>query len=861
MSQKDNTSLAISILKLFGVAALYALLYKVTMMFLLPQGGGSPFFVASGLALAALLIGGRRYAWSVFLGALLANVSLGFSVLGLLGMASASTSGAMLGAWLLTRDGKFDTSLSALPDYLKLAGFGGFLGSSLGALIGATTLLLSGILNADNYLQNMIRWWMGDALGVLLVTPLILAWFLTSPPRADKRQLTESVLIIGLTALAGQIVFLGWFHDSIGHVARGYWMFLFIVWVAVRLHARGTTVVLLITATQAVVGAYLGVGFFGDDLVKTQLTNFWFYMLILSVVGMALATYISARKRMEDDLRIAASVFESQEGMVITDANGVIMRINPAFTDVTGYTEQEALGQRMSLLKSGRHESAFYAAMWQSINETGGWQGEIWNRRKDGEVFPEWLTISAVKGDEGKVTHYVGSLIDITERKEAEEKIHTLAYYDALTHLPNRRLLMDRLHRAASVSARNNHFDAVLFLDLDYFKTLNESKGYDVGNLLLLEVARRLESISRDGDTVARLGSDEFVIVLEALSVDQEAAAAQAEMVAGKIQAALSQPYLLNELTHHITLSIGIVLFRGQQENEEDLLKHAEVAMYQAKTAGRNAIRFHDQDMQSALEMRAEMEGELRQAIDRHQLRLYYQVQVDSLGRPLGAEALVRWAHPERGLVSPMHFIPLAEETGLILTMGLWILQTACAQLKAWQQNAQTRELSLAVNVSAKQFRQAEFVEQVQRVLLESGAKPSNLKLELTESILLENVDDIISKMRELKVLGVRFSLDDFGTGYSSLQYLKRLPLDQIKIDQSFVRDISQDANDAAIVQTIIAMSEALGLKVIAEGVETKVQQEFLESHGCHAFQGYLFGKPVTIEQFEEQLHQLGKIS
>lgn len=759
MSPKDHIPFAISLLKLSGVAAFYALLYKATMMFLLPQGGGSPFFVASGLALAALLIGGRRYAWSVFLGALLANVSLGFSALGLLGMASASASGALLGAWLLTRDGSFDKSLPTLPDYLKLAVFGGFLASSLSALIGATTLLLSGILNADNYLQNMIRWWMGDALGVLLITPLILAWFLTSPPRADKRQLTESVLIFGLTALAGQIVFLGWFHDSIGHVARGYWMFLFIVWVAVRLHARGTTIVLLITAIQAVVGAYLGVGFFGDDLAKTQLTNFWFYMLVLSVVGMALATYISARKRMEDELR-----------------------------------ENEA---RLRLL--------------------------------------------------------------ITERKEAEEKIHTLAYYDALTHLPNRRLLMDRLHRAASVSARNNHFDAVLFLDLDHFKTLNESKGYDVGNLLLLEVARRLESISRDGDTVARLGSDEFVIVLEALSIDQGVAAAQAEMVAGKIQAALSQPYRLNDLTHHITLSIGIVLFRGQQENVEDLLKHAEVAMYQAKTAGRNSIRFHDREMQAALETRAEMESELRQAIDLHQLRLYYQVQVDSLGRPLGAEALVRWAHPERGLVSPMHFIPLAEETGLILPMGLWILQTACAQLKAWQQNAQTRELSLAVNVSAKQFRQAEFVEQVQRVLLESGAKPSNLKLELTESILLENVDEIISKMRELKVLGVRFSLDDFGTGYSSLQYLKRLPLDQIKIDQSFVRDISQDANDAAIVQTIIAMSKALGLKVIAEGVETKVQQEFLEGHGCHAFQGYLFGKPVTIEQFEERLYQPGK--
>ncbi|MFH0935212.1 MAG: bifunctional diguanylate cyclase/phosphodiesterase, partial [Pseudomonadota bacterium] len=336
-------------------------------------------------------------------------------------------------------------------------------------------------------------------------------------------------------------------------------------------------------------------------------------------------------------------------------------------------------------------------------------------------------------------------------------------------------------------------------------------------------------------------------------------AATQAEHVAEKIRAALSEPYLLNQHQYHSTPSIGIALFRGHQDSLDNLLKYADTAMYQAKTAGRNTIRFYDPEMQSAIEARADLEEELRRAITQQQFRLHYQIQVDSLGRALGAEVLLRWEHPASGLMPPMRFIPLAEDTGLIVPIGLWVLQTACAQLAAWQHDALTRDLSLAVNVSARQFRQPGFVGQVQRILVESGAKPSHLKLELTESTVLENVEDTIARMRELKLLGVSFSMDDFGTGYSSLQYLKRLPLDQIKIDRSFVRDIVSDPNDAAIVQTIIAMSEALGLHVIAEGVETDAQRDFLDRHGCHTFQGYMFGKPLPLEQFEAMLHQAVK--
>ncbi len=550
-------------------------------------------------------------------------------------------------------------------------------------------------------------------------------------------------------------------------------------------------------------------------------------------------------------------VFESSySGVMITDAGQQIIEINPAFTRITGYPSQEVYGKNPHLLASGRHDHDFYRGMWTEIESSGHWEGEIWNRRKNGEVYPSWLNIDAVRAQTGALLYYVGMFSDISKRKEAEAQIHQLAFYDPLTKLPNRRLLIERLQQAFAVGARSGQHGAVLFIDLDNFKTLNDTKGHDIGDQLLSEVAERLNTCVRDGDTVARLGGDEFVVVLESLTAIPGEAAAQADIVAEKIRDVLSRPYQLARHIHYSTPSIGVVLFMGYQQNLDDVLKYADTAMYQAKTAGRNTIRFYDPVMQAAIEARAELEEELRHALERQQLSLHYQIQVDSRNHPLGAEVLLRWQHPKRGLVSPAQFIPLAEESGLIVSIGSWVLQTACIQLKTWQNNAYTRDLTLAVNVSAKQFRSPDFVAQVQRTLVETGAKPGLLKLELTESIVLENVEDTIAKMRELKLLRVSFSMDDFGTGYSSLQYLKQLPLDQIKIDQSFVRDIVTDPSDAAIVQTIIAMSEVLGLNVIAEGVETEEQREFLDLRGCHAFQGFLFGRPVPLQDFEARLRE-----
>jgi diguanylate cyclase (GGDEF)-like protein/PAS domain S-box-containing protein len=447
---------------------------------------------------------------------------------------------------------------------------------------------------------------------------------------------------------------------------------------------------------------------------------------------------------------------------------------------------------------------------------------------------------------------------DITELKAQAAHIEQLAFYDPLTGLPNRSLLRDRLQQAMAVGGHSQLKGALLFIGLDNFKMLNDTKGRDIGDLLLIEVAKRLQdcmrssdTVARLGGTVARLGNDEFVVMINELSKDAQQAAAQAHDVGERILAAINQPFNLQGFEHYCTASIGISLFRGDEIGMDGLLKQADIAMYQAKTSGRNTVRFFDPDMQATLEARATLEADLRHALSQQQFKLFFQIQVNAANQPIGAEALLRWQHPKRGLVAPLQFIPLAEDTGLILPIGLWVLETACAQIKAWEANPSACELQLAVNVSARQFHQPDFVEQVRATLNKTGADPARLKLELTESVVLDNINDTIAKMHELKQIGVRFSMDDFGTGYSSLSYLTQLPLDQLKIDQSFMRNIGTKPTDAVIVQTIISMGNSLGMEVMAEGVENEEQRDFLERNGCHAYQGYLFSKPVPIGEFE----------
>ena len=595
-----------------------------------------------------------------------------------------------------------------------------------------------------------------------------------------------------------------------------------------------------------------------DVLARAKLTEPFGYILkpfsereLRTVLEMALYKHQTERNACDAARHTQAILDSMLDGVITLDAQGLITSVNQAVGTLFGYGPGELLGRSVSLLMTEPHGSRHddYVTRHQPGGSgcAVGQTREVDGQRRDGSIFPLSISVSELTHD-GQ-TQYIGLVHDITERRHSEESIHRLAFYDGLTGLPNRRLLMDRLKQALITAGRSGQHGALMLLDLDHFKQVNETVGLDAGDELLQQVGQRLQACVREEDTVSHVGGDEFMVMLEALGSQAHEAALQAEAIAQKILLALAQPYRLRGRAQLSTPSIGLVMFLQGHDSTEMLLKMADAAMYQAKAAGRNTVRFFDPALQALTLARTALENDLRRGLAQQEFVLHYQVQVDSQGHPIGAEALVRWLHPVRGMVPPSEFIGLAEETGLILPLGQWVLETACRQLLAWSGDSNRSSWTLAVNVSALQFAQANFVANVTSALQATGANPNRLKLELTESMLVGDVQDVIAKMNAIKALGVRFSLDDFGTGYSSLSYLKRLPLNQLKIDQSFVRDLQSDSNDAVICQAIVALGHNLGLKVIAEGVETKEQRDFLASIKCDAFQGYYFGRPVAVAE------------
>ncbi|ALM51483.1 EAL domain-containing protein [Halomonas huangheensis] len=582
----------------------------------------------------------------------------------------------------------------------------------------------------------------------------------------------------------------------------------------------------------------------------------WFSALLSPVLdseGKIDAVLVVVRDVTEDrdqqvQLSIAATAFETHLGMMITDEHGVILKVNRTFTEITGYSEDEVRGRNPRMLSAGRHDGDFYRRLWEQVSRHGSWQGEIWNRRKNNQVYPQWLTISAVRDANDNLTHYVGTLSDITERKAAEREIHQLAFYDPLTGLPNRRLMLNRLEEALASGEQKEQYGAMLFLDVDNFKQINDSLGHHGGDDILQAAAERMESVLRDGDTLARLGGDEFVAVLRDCGRDPRAVVEVVQDIAQQMLGALGMPFVRHQQPLLLTASIGITLFHGRTSTDE-LLRQADMALFQAKSLGTNQVCFFDPELQARLQERTQLENDLGQALEERQLFLVYQCQVDEHGDTVGAEALLRWRHPERGLVSPAEFIPLAESRQLIHKIGLWVIESACEVLVKWAQQPALADLTLSVNVSPLQFQALAFVDQVREILSRTRAPAHRLKLEVTESLFVDDRDDICLMMEELKNLGVTFSLDDFGTGYSSLAYLKRLPLDQLKIDQSFVRDLLESSTSSAIVASTIALAHSLDLDVIAEGVEREDQRAWLLEHGCRRFQGYLFGTPATLDE------------
>ncbi len=542
----------------------------------------------------------------------------------------------------------------------------------------------------------------------------------------------------------------------------------------------------------------------------------------------------------------------SSDAMLIADANCKILHVNPAFVAITGYSLEESVGQVPYLLASGEHKASFYDRLWESLNQKGQWRGELVNKHKNGDLFPIWQRINVIEDDSRQVLYYISAFSDISIIKNTERKLWQMAHLDALSGLANRALFEQRLLQEIFAAKRSGQFGAVIFLDLDDFKKVNDCLGHRCGDLLLQEVAKRLQSHLRTEDTVARLGGDEFVILLSGLTHKRDDAETMAGSVAQKVLNALLQVYLIDAQELQISASLGITLFStGFDESTEKLLRQADIAMYAAKTEGKSTYSFYHTGMLEQANKRLSIETELRFALQNDQIVLFYQPQYNVAHRLLGFEALVRWQHPEKGMISPADFLPVAEETGLIIELGERILYLACRQLAAW--HAQDFEVPhLAVNISPAQFKHCRFVDVVASTLASTGADAHSVMLEITENMIIKDVNTVIEKMQLLKQSGIRFSIDDFGTGYSSLAYLKRLPIDQLKIDRSFVQDIPYNKNDVAIVNTIISLADNLRLEVIAEGVETLEQLNCLAESGCNAFQGFWFSPPLPAYQYEE---------
>ncbi|MFA0926083.1 EAL domain-containing protein [Pseudomonas syringae pv. tagetis] len=564
---------------------------------------------------------------------------------------------------------------------------------------------------------------------------------------------------------------------------------------------------------------------------------------------LTIARDITESRQMQEKLHLAATVFESTaEGVLITDTNQRINAVNRAFTEITGYSEAEAIGQTPRLLASGQHDSAFYASMWHQLAAEGHWQGEISNRRKDGELYPSWLTINAVRNKANRTTHFVAVFADISSLKHAQARLDYQAHHDPLTGLPNRTLFESRLQSALLHSEESGSLGAVLFLDLDRFKHINDSLGHPVGDLLLKGIAHRLKETLRDVDTVARLGGDEFIVLLPGLLQPSDA-----QSIANKLLACFNTPFEAGEHELYISPSIGSCVFPTDGNDVATLVKNADAAMYRSKAKGRNRVESYTHDLTTQASERIALEQELRRALDHNQLALAYQPKISLLTHTLvGAEALIRWSHPTFGEVPPEHFIPLAEENGMILQIGDWVLEQACRQMGEWRKTRQPFG-PLSVNLAGAQLRQTNLVERIEQLLADNGLEPSCLQLEITEHFIMSQTQEALAVLHKLKTLGVQLAIDDFGTGYSSLSYLKRLPLDILKIDQSFIRGLPEDTHDAAIVRAIIALGRSMQLTVIAEGVENSEQQQFLTSEGCEQIQGYIISLPLQPEEFSER--------
>ena len=969
----------LDILRILALAALYYVGARLGVTFATLGNIVTLIWPPTGIALAAVLIYGNRLWPGVALGAVASAVAGGYGGVFIVGQVAASLSEALLGAWLLRRIAGFDIGLVRLKDVVGLLFLAACFSTAIAAIIGTSSLIIAGKIPWTQFWSVGHIWWMGDAISVLVFTPLLLS-LKAVPINWSRLREGEVAVLCAMFMAMSLTVFFGWMQDEITFHPKAFVLLPLIAWAALSFRLRGATLATFFVAIMALWSATNGLGDFAEDFKRLNILNYGLYILIIASTSLVLSGVyssrarsearlkeqlelydsliqaqsdigegvimveagrvvyaneascrisgytqeeirgldsfldllhpgdhervmrmhsrrlqglpaetryealgirrdgkpvnlelavavtrsesgvprmtvavldITARKEAEARLKLVQHVFENTtEGILVTDADEIILEVNQGFEEITGYAREEVIGKTPQLLNSGQHDDAFFRTMRESIGQNGVWEGEIWNRRKSGEIYPEWLSIRAVKNDEGAVINYTAVFSDITLRKESEQRLNFLANHDALTKLPNRALLQERIDHALHIAQRNKTQIAILFIDLDRFKVINDTLGHHAGDLLLLECASRLQACLRESDTIARQGGDEFVVLLEDFGEGVQFLTA----VARKVMAALTQSFVLLGQEVFISASIGISVFPQDGHDMGTLLKNADIAMYRAKEQGKNNFQFYASDSNVHSFERLALENSLRKALERDEFVLYYQPKVDLMTDSIvGAEALVRWVHADMGMVPPVQFIPLAEETGLIVQIGAWVLREACRQNSAWRR-AGLPSITVAVNLSGGQFRDDKLPQTIASALSSSGLKPSGLELEITESMIMHNPERAVAILREFRDMGIQTSIDDFGTGYSSLGYIKRFPVNTLKVDRSFVQDVPGDADDTAITQAIIAMAHNLNLKVVAEGVETEEQLEFLRRQHCEQVQGYIYSKPLPADEFARLL-------
>jgi diguanylate cyclase (GGDEF)-like protein/PAS domain S-box-containing protein len=935
-------------------------------------------YLASGFAVSILILWGAQYALGIFLGSVVAVFFLETSSFPMLANAVGATCQSLLGFYLFgfyCKKNASSLSLKSLKDYFALIILACFISSIIRPFCISLALLFSDNLSSEFFFLRFSTLWLGDAVACVVVVPLVLTVFREKWSLPSARKIIQTGVFCSICFFAGQVIFFDWFQLELGNIARPYWMFLFISWIAIVLGARITSVVLFFVAVQSFLGAVAGTGAFGEDMILTGLSNYGFFTFIVCFLGMSLALYaseqveyknillsklneletkglalgaisqgilisddqrrivyvnrafqdmtgyseceilgrhcgvvlgeysapdtvskiqasldnyqtffgevlsyrkdgstfwneislnpvknsigefdqfvavhhdISHRKLEESRATLANAVFENNpNGIAVTDADQNIVMVNASFFNVTGYVASEVIGRKPHILSSGRHDRSFYSDMWKQIKEENRWEGEIWNCRKNGEIYPEWLQINAVVNGAGEITNYIGMFVDLSQHKKAEEDIQRLVNFDTLTGLPNLLFIQNQSDRALKSAGLNQTGLAVLVLDLDHFKDINDTLGHHIGDFLLIEVAKRFQSLLREGDVLSRQGGDEFIVLLPG------ATEKGASRVARKILDAVWETFTIEQHTLKISTSIGIALYPRDGLEFNDLFRCADTALFHAKEQGRNNFQFYEGVMSNQVNERVALERALYLAIGEEQFDLHYQALMDmQTGKINGFEALIRWTHPTLGVVSPARFIPVAEECEVINAIGAWVLDRACKDIRQWMDRGLVVP-QIAINFSPRQFRNPNAVMHIQAALDRYQLPASALCIEITEGVLMENANVSQITLRALKQLGITLSLDDFGTGYSSLSYLKLFPFDKVKIDQSFVREITSSTQDASIVIAVIGMAHSLGIKVLAEGVETEAQCEFLRDNMADEIQGYFYSKPIPFDAAE----------